>query len=67
MFNQGRTLHNRYKRSQPVLLGGTKMFEFKRTTVFYFGGRFSKHKMTRYAKNLGSIAYGDRQGIYWQY
>ena len=34
-------------RSQP------KMFDFTRATVFCLGYRLSKHKMTRYAKNLG--------------
>jgi len=32
---------------------GAKMFDFRRATVFLFGRRFSKHKMTRYAKNFG--------------
>jgi len=30
-----------------------KMFDFSRMTVFCFGYRLSKHKMTRYSKNLG--------------
>ena len=29
------------------------MFDFRRATVFCLGYRISKHKMTRYAKNLG--------------
>ena len=32
---------------------GTKMFNFRGATVFCFGCRFSKHKLTRYAKHLG--------------
>ena len=34
------------------------MFEFRRTTVFYLGYRLSKHKMNRYAKNLGAWPLG---------
>jgi len=29
------------------------MFDFMRAAVFCLGHRFSKHKMTGYAKNLG--------------
>jgi len=36
-------------------LGGVKYFDFKRTTVFGFGHRLSKHKTTRYARNLGGM------------
>ena len=32
---------------------GAKMF--RRATVFCLGRRFSKHKMTRYAKNVGGM------------
>jgi len=32
------------------------MFDFRRATVFCLRHRFSKHKMTRYAKNLGQMA-----------
>jgi len=32
---------------------GAKMFGFRRVTVFCLRHRFSKHKMTRYAQNLG--------------
>ena len=32
---------------------GAKIFYFRRATVFCLGYYFSKHKMTRYAKNLG--------------
>jgi len=39
--------------SQPKTLGGS-YFEFKRATVFCLGHRVSKHKTTRYAKNLKS-------------
>ena len=38
-------------RSQPKTVGGN-CFDFRRTTVFYMGRRLSKHKMTRYARNL---------------
>jgi len=29
------------------------MFDFRQATVFCLGYRLSKHKMNRYAKNLG--------------
>jgi len=38
-------------RSQLKILGA-KMFNFRRTTLFCLGYRFTKHKMTIYAKNL---------------
>jgi len=34
-------------------LGGAKIFDFRRTIIVCFGYRLLKHKMTRYAKNLG--------------
>jgi len=43
-------------RSQPKNLGGNlgaKNFYFRLATVFCLEYRFSKHKMTRYFKNLG--------------
>jgi len=33
----------------------TKMFDFRLATVFCLGYRLSKHKMTRYFKNLGGM------------
>jgi len=32
------------------------MFDLRRATVFGLGHRFSKHKMTGYAKDLGGMA-----------
>jgi len=29
------------------------MLDFRRAAVFFLGRRYSKHKMTRYAKNFG--------------
>jgi len=50
------TLHltkKRYQwRSQPKI-GGPKYLTLGEQQYFYFGRRFSKHKMTRYATNLG--------------
>jgi len=40
-------------RSQPKNLGGTKMFDFRRMTIFCLEKRLSKHKMTIFSKNLG--------------
>jgi len=34
-------------------IGGAKMFDFRRTTLFCFEKRLSKHKMTIFSKNLG--------------
>ena len=34
-------------------LGGANILTFKRATAFCMGHRFSKHKTTRYARNLG--------------
>jgi len=31
------------------------MFNFRQATVFCLGRRFSKHKMTRFAKNLEGL------------
>jgi len=31
------------------------MFDFRQPTVSFWGLRFSKHKMTRYAKNWGWV------------
>jgi len=41
-------------RSRTVVqtVGGGKYFDFERATVFSSGHRLSKHKMTRYARNL---------------
>jgi len=33
--------------------GGANILTFKRATAFCMGHRFSKHKTTRYARNLG--------------
>jgi len=33
--------------------GGSKIFDFRRVTVFCLGHRFSKHKMNGHAKTLG--------------
>jgi len=41
-------------RSQPKILGGAKHFDFKRATVIGVWRRFSNHKTTRYARNVGS-------------
>ena len=55
-------------RSQPKhFLGekiwGAKMFDFRRTTLFCLGKRFSKHKMTIFSKNVwGGIAPLDPPG-----
>jgi len=35
---------------------GGKTFDFRRTTVFCLGCRLSKHKMTRYSKNVEGMA-----------
>ena len=40
-------------RSQPKILGGAKMFDFRRITLFCLKKRLSKHKMTLFSKNLG--------------
>jgi len=45
-------------RSQPKISGeqkiwGAEMFDIRRARVFCLGPRFSEHKMTRYAKNIG--------------
>ena len=42
--------------ANPNFFRGAKYFDFKRATVFCSGHCLSKHKMTRYAKNLGGIA-----------
>jgi len=34
-------------------IGGSKMFDFRRITLFYLEKRLSKHKITIYSKNLG--------------
>jgi len=34
-------------------LGEAKMFDFRRITIFCLECRLSKHKMTRYVKNVG--------------
>jgi len=39
--------------SQPKILEGAKMFDFRRMALFCLGYRLSKHKMTIYAKNFG--------------
>jgi len=48
------------RRSQTKILGGgswgAKVFDFRWATVFCLGYRLSKHKMTRYAKNVGGMA-----------
>jgi len=36
---------------------GSKMFDFRRATVFLLEHRFSKHKIPRYAKNVEVMAY----------
>jgi len=44
-------------RSQPKILGRAKYFDFKRTTIFGLGHRFSKHKTKRYMLKLeGAVA-----------
>jgi len=40
-------------RSQPKHLGGAKMFDFRRITLFCLEKRLSKHKMTIFSKRLG--------------
>ena len=42
-------------RSQPKKLGGGKMFDFRRITLFCLVKRFSKHKMTICSKNWGGL------------
>jgi len=40
-----------------TFFGGTTSFDLKRTTVVCLGHRLSKHKMTKYARNLvGAVA-----------
>jgi len=51
----GETFHSGQWCSQTIILGVQK-FDFRRVTVFCLGYRPSKHKMTRYAKNLGVMA-----------
>jgi len=41
---------------QPKFWEGAKYFDFKWATVFCLGHRLSKHKMTRYTRNLGDMA-----------
>jgi len=38
-------------RNQPENFGTVKLFDFSRATVFCWGYRLSKHKMTRYSEN----------------
>ena len=45
--------HSIQWRSQPRNLGGAKMFDFRRITLFCLEKRFSKNKMTIFSKNLG--------------
>ena len=40
-------------RSQPKNLGGAKMCDFRRITLFCLENRLSKHKMTIFSKTLG--------------
>jgi len=58
----GRTqkFHQRSVVVSPKILGGknfggSKMFDFRRATLFCVRYRLSKHKMTRYSKNLGAM------------
>jgi len=44
-------------RSQPKNLGGAKMFDFRRITLFCLEKRLSKQKMTIFSKNVGGMAF----------
>jgi len=44
-------------RNQPKI-GGGKCFNFKSPTVFCLEHRLSRHKMTRFARNLGAMSLG---------
>jgi len=44
-----------YVQSGATKFRGAKMFDFRQATVFCLGYRPSKHKMTRYANNLGGV------------
>jgi len=37
------------------ILGGAKMFDFRRITLFCLEKRFSKQKITIFSKNLGRV------------
>jgi len=39
--------------ASPKILGGDKMFDFRRITLFCLEKRLSKHKMTIFSKHLG--------------
>jgi len=54
--------------ANPEILGGGKMFDFRRITLFCLEKRLSKHKITIFSKHLGrhgpfapppSYAYGN--------
>jgi len=42
--------------ASPNSFWGTKMFDFRRITLFCLEKRLSKHKMTIFSKNLGGMA-----------
>jgi len=40
-------------RGQPKIVGGAKMCDFRRITLYCLENRLSKHKMTIFSKTLG--------------
>ena len=55
-----RRLYGKWHSQPKIFLGGqkcreSKMFDFGKEQYFCLGRRFSKQKITRYAKNLGEL------------